>query len=119
VLTVVARTPEFISLLAFARPRLKVENPEAAGVAATVETEATAEDRRMLETIGVRRCRLVSFGGAGVDAEALEILAWDGESGPRRLRLAPSAAGFRMMVGGGPRPDEPGVSLVLFRRTNK
>ena len=34
----------------FAGPRLEVEDPAAAGVAATFETEAKVEDRRKLET---------------------------------------------------------------------
>jgi len=41
--------------LAFAGPRLEVEDLAAAGVAATLETEATAEDRRMLKTVPVHR----------------------------------------------------------------
>ncbi len=55
--------------LAFARLRLEVEDPAAAGVAPTVETESTAENGRKLETFAIHRRRLVTVRAAGVDAE--------------------------------------------------
>ena len=68
------RTPEVhnaenrqpAAALAFARPRLEVEDPAVAGVAPTFETKSTVEYRRNLETIGVHRRRLVTVRATGV-----------------------------------------------------
>ena len=48
---------------------MKVEDPMAAGIAPTFETELTVEDCRKLATFAVHRHRLVTVRAAGVDAE--------------------------------------------------